>query len=56
LGSGKLIEAQLFGVRARDPMIMAGVATLIALCASAAVMIPARRAARIDPTTALRVE
>ena len=56
LGSGKLIEAQLFGVRARDPLIMAGVATLIALCASAAVMIPALRATRIDPTTALRVE
>ena len=55
-GLGKVIESLLFGVSARDPLIY-GVATL-ALFATAffAGLIPAARAARIEPMTALRYE
>jgi len=55
-GLGKLIESQLFGLSARDPLTF-GVATL-ALVATAFVagLIPAVRAARVDPMTALRYE
>ena len=55
-GLGKLIESQLFGLTARDPLTFF-VATL-ALVATAflAGLIPALRAARVDPMTALRYE
>ena len=56
MAAGKFIEAQLFGVRASDPLIMGGVGLLMTICASAAVAIPAWKAATIDPTTALRVD
>ncbi|HVP46050.1 MAG TPA: ABC transporter permease [Bryobacteraceae bacterium] len=50
------IESLLFGVRPHDPAIFASVAGVLALTSLAAVLAPARRAMRIDPTTALRVE
>jgi predicted permease len=55
-GLGKLVESQLFGLSARDPLTF-GVATL-ALVATAFVagLVPAVRAARVDPMTALRYE
>jgi predicted permease len=55
-GLGKLIESQLFGLNARDPLTF-GLATL-ALVATAFVagLVPAVRAARVDPMTALRYE
>ena len=55
-GLGRVIESQLFGLNARDPLTF-GVATL-ALVATAFVagLIPALRAARVDPMTALRCE
>jgi predicted permease len=51
---GRLIESQLFGISARDPLAF-GVAT--AALVSAALLagyLPARRATRVDPLVALR--
>jgi ABC-type lipoprotein release transport system permease subunit len=46
----------LYGVRGRDPGTLAAVSGLIVVVSLAACLIPARRAARMDPTAALRNE
>jgi ABC-type antimicrobial peptide transport system permease subunit len=46
----------LFGVTATDPATFAGMAALLATVGTAACLIPARRASRIDPAAALRRE
>jgi putative ABC transport system permease protein len=53
---GRLIESMLYEIGAHDPLTIAAVALSIALVALAACLIPARRAARVDPATALRCE
>jgi putative ABC transport system permease protein len=50
------MKSLLFSVEPTDPMTYAGVALLLALVALLACVIPARRAARVDPMTALRQE
>ena len=52
----RLISSLLFGISAMDPLTFAGVAALLSLAALAACYIPARRAMRVDPETALRYE
>jgi ABC-type antimicrobial peptide transport system permease subunit len=47
------LESQLFGVRSGDPRVLAGVTLLLGAVAVLACALPARRATRIDPRTAL---
>jgi predicted permease len=54
LVGGKVVGALLFGVGARDPLLLVGAALLLGAVAIAASAIPAARAARIDPLRALR--
>jgi putative ABC transport system permease protein len=54
VGLARLLTSQLFGVEPFDPLTLGAVLTLMALVALAAVAIPARRAARVDPIVALR--
>ncbi|MGA8026964.1 MAG: ABC transporter permease [Bryobacteraceae bacterium] len=56
LAGARLIRHQLFGVSSYDPVTIAGAALLLGACAIAAALGPARRAARLDPMRALRVE
>ena len=51
---GPFVEVLLFQVSPFDPLMMGGSVALLALAAGAACAIPAGRAARIDPVTALR--
>jgi putative ABC transport system permease protein len=53
---GKYVESQLFGVTPRDPLTMAAAVAVLVSVAALAGLIPARRAARIDPIRALRYE
>jgi putative ABC transport system permease protein len=46
----------LFGVRSSDPVALVGAALILLGVAAIACFFPARRAARIDPMKALRVD
>src|SRR5580658_8981913 len=56
IGAGKLMAAQLFGVKPWDPVMLALATLLLGLAALAASVIPAWRAAGVEPMTALRTE
>ena len=53
---GKGAQSLLFGITARDPLVMVAAASVLALVALAAGSIPALRASRVDPVQALRYE
>ncbi len=52
----RFVTGLLFGIDAVDPLTFAGVAAVVALTALAACCVPAVRALRINPVTALREE
>jgi predicted permease len=54
LALGRLVEGLLFGVHAGDPVALGSAAALLFASGLAASFFPARRAAGIDPLTALR--
>jgi len=56
LGTSRLLEAQLFGIGPRDPVVFGASIAGLALVSLAASLIPARRAARVQPARTLRDE
>ncbi|AHG93359.1 permease (plasmid) [Gemmatirosa kalamazoonensis] len=55
-GIGRGAESLLFGVRGSDPLVVIAAVVALSLVSLAASSIPAWRAARVDPTRALRYE
>jgi ABC-type antimicrobial peptide transport system permease subunit len=49
----RTLQTQLYGVGPLDPLVLASVGSMLAVVAFTACAVPARRAARIDPTVAL---
>jgi predicted permease len=56
VGAGRLLSAQLYGVRFWDPFALGVAAVALGACAFLAAIIPAARAASIPPMNALRAE
>ncbi len=53
---GRLMSKMLYGVRADDPLTFGVVSAVLGSAALLAICVPARRAMRIEPMTALRQE
>jgi len=56
LAASRLMGSFLFGVSAMDPLVLTLASVLVLLLALAACLLPARRAASVDPMQALRAE
>jgi ABC-type antimicrobial peptide transport system permease subunit len=56
IGAGRLIASQLYQVKFWDPAALLLSIVTLGICAFIAAVIPARRAASIDPMKALRTE
>ena len=56
IGGSRLLSGLLFSVSARDPLVLVGVAALVALAGLGACLVPGRRALKADPLLALRAE
>jgi predicted permease len=55
-GAGRAAESLLFQLSGYDPVVLGGAAAVLVLVAFCAGIIPAQRAARIDPMRAMRYE
>jgi ABC-type antimicrobial peptide transport system permease subunit len=56
LGVAQLMTVVLFDVQPRDPAIFAAVVSVLSIAGLLACLVPARRATRVDPLSALRAE
>jgi predicted permease len=56
IGCSRLIAAQLYQVKGWDPLVICGSVISLGICAFIASIIPAQRAASINPVKALRTE
>ena len=56
LAGTRLVSSMLFGLSPHDPLTLAAAATLLLLVSVASGLLPAWRAAHVDPTEALRAE
>jgi predicted permease len=56
LASGRYVSSQLFGLAPNDPVTISGASAVLLAVALVASFLPARRAAMLDPLTALREE
>jgi predicted permease len=54
--ASRMLQSFLYGTSTRDPWVFAGSIAALAIIASAASLLPALRAARIDPLAAIRSE
>jgi ABC-type antimicrobial peptide transport system permease subunit len=54
--ASRMLASFLYGTSVRDPWVMAASVAALTVIASAASLVPAVRAARIEPMTALRAE
>jgi predicted permease len=53
---GMAVRSQLFGISSRDPLTLCLATLVVVVVAIASALVPARRAAKIDPIKALRYE
>jgi predicted permease len=56
IGLGRFVSTQLYGIQGTDLRTALAMVFLLSAIASSAGMVPARRASRLDPMTALRFE
>ena len=55
-GVGQILQSQLFQTSPTDPTTLVSIVAILMTVAVLACLVPARRAARLDPTVALRYE